>query len=48
MEANGEQHIAKYFEEYMDPESKEKGYKYVKDYWADRDKKNFAHFEDLF
>jgi hypothetical protein len=41
-------HKAKYFEEYVDPDSKEKGYRYIKDYWKDRKERNFAHFEDLF
>ncbi len=42
------EYIAKYFEEYMDPESKEKGYKYVRDYWEDRKKGDWSHMDDLF
>ena len=47
-ETLGEHYYAKYFEEYEDPESGEKGYKYVRDYWADRKNKNWAHLENLF
>jgi hypothetical protein len=47
-ETQGVEHYAKYFEEYIDPESGEKSYKYVRDYWEDRKKGDWSHHEDLF
>lgn len=47
-EQQGIDHKPKYFEEYIDPESGEKGYKYTRDYWTDRTKANWAHLEDIF
>lgn len=38
----------KYFTEYEDPDTKEKGYKFSRDYWADRKTQNWSHLEDLF
>ena len=39
---------SKYFEEYVDPESGEQGYKYIRDYWTDRKNSDWSHMEDLF
>jgi hypothetical protein len=47
-ESRGIHYKAKYFEEYEDPDSKEKGYKYVRDYWEDRRKGEWSHMDDLF
>jgi hypothetical protein len=47
-EANGLNYMPKYFEEDVDPDTGEKGYKYVRDYWADRKAHNWSHIDDLF
>lgn len=48
-EEAGTEYECKYFEEYTDPDSGEKGYRYGKrDYWADRKNKNWSHLEDIF
>jgi hypothetical protein len=48
-EIQGIEYKAKYFEEYVDEDSKEKGgYKYVRDYWEDRRKGDWSHMDDLF
>jgi hypothetical protein len=48
-EEAGVEYVAKYFEEYTDPETGERGYKYGRrDYWADRKKGDWAHLDDLF
>jgi hypothetical protein len=48
MEANGWMYRAKYFEETVDEDTGENSYKYIRDYWADRKNKNWAHMDDLF
>jgi hypothetical protein len=47
-EQMGIEYKAKYFEEYIDEDTKEKGYKYVRDYWEDRKRGDWSHMEDLF
>lgn len=47
-EALGIEHKAQYFEEYTDPDTGEKGYKYFRDYWEDRKNGNWSHIIDLF
>ena len=47
-EAKGIVHKPKYFEEYTDPDTGEKGYKMSRDYWADRKARNWSDLEDLF
>jgi hypothetical protein len=47
-EINGEEYHCKYFEEYIDEDSGEKGYKYVRNYWEDRKKGDWSHLDDLF
>lgn len=42
-EALGEEYKSLYFEEFTDPITNEKGYKYVRDYWEDRKNQNWAH-----
>ncbi len=46
--ANGVEHQPKYFQEYLDPESKEKGFKYVRDYWSDRESGKWDHLQSIF
>lgn len=47
-EARGEQYEAKYFQEFVDPVTGEVGYKYVRDYWEDRKKREWGHLDKLF
>jgi hypothetical protein len=47
-ETLGIEHKAKYFEESVDPDSGERYYKYVRDYWEDRRQGDWKHMEDLF
>lgn len=47
-EALGIEHTPIYFEEYTDPDTGEKGYKHVRDYWEDRRKGDWSHIPDLF
>lgn len=47
-ESKGIEYKPKYFEEYVDPDTGEKGYKYVRDYWEDRRKGDWSHIEDIF
>jgi len=47
-EMRGEEFKSRYFEETVDPESGEKYYKYIRDYWADREKHDWSHLEDIF
>jgi oxysterol-binding protein 1 len=37
-----------YFEEYIDEETGMTEYKYIRDYWEDRRKRNWVHMPDLF
>ena len=40
---------SKYFEEYIDPDSGAKGFRYGKrDYWEDRKNQDWDHLEDIF
>ncbi|TNV71218.1 hypothetical protein FGO68_gene15187 [Halteria grandinella] len=48
-ETQGREYQSKYFEEYFDEESGEKGYRYgIRDYWQDRNKGEFSHLEEIF
>lgn len=48
-ETAGIEYECKYFEEYTDPDSGEKGYRYGKrDYWTDRKNKDWKHLDDIF
>jgi hypothetical protein len=47
-EMRGEEYSSRYFQEAVDPDSGEKYYKYIRDYWADRDKHDWSHLEDIF
>jgi len=47
-ESKGLEFQSKYFEEYIDSDSGEKGYKYVRDYWEDRRVGDWSHLEEIF
>ena len=47
-ETQGEEWKACYFEEYHDPDSGEKYYKYIRDYWKDRQDGNWSHLKEIF
>jgi hypothetical protein len=47
-EQSGHEYKSSYFEEYVDPDTGEKGYKLVRDYWEDRKKGDWSHLENLF
>jgi hypothetical protein len=48
MEKSHQTHKPVYFEETYDELDGELIYKYVKDYWKDREKKNYSHLNDIF
>jgi hypothetical protein len=47
-ESLGIEYKSQYFEEYTDPDTGEKGYQCVRDYWEDRKKGDWSHVQDLF
>ena len=48
-EAEGHEYQSRYFEEYIDEDTGEKGYKYIRDYWEDRKRHDWSHInEDIF
>ena len=47
-EALGKEYHSRYFEEYIDEDTGEKGYKYVRDYWEDKKKGDWSHLEEIF
>jgi hypothetical protein len=48
MEKNNQTHKPIYFEETYDELNGELIFRYVKDYWKDREKRNFSHLIDIF
>jgi len=40
--------VPKFFEQYVDPDTGENGFKMSRDYWADRKAKKFDDLENLF
>jgi hypothetical protein len=47
-EMRGQEYQSRYFMEAIDEESGEKYFKYIRDYWADREKGDWSHLEDIF
>jgi hypothetical protein len=47
-EVQGLEYRSRYFEEYVDEESGQTAYRYVRDYWEDRRKGDWSHLEEIF